>query len=193
MSEHPGFTSPRLCDMRRVLDEVPLSARDHRAAEKALADIEAEWQGKHRDAYTAGVDARDNQHDEVLTVTEQFRELIAETIDDVRNGRRSPKEVRSWLRDVHADHGRLADQHRGIEATEDRLSEYEAMSPDDYQAQVFERHPLLVQGATTLRGKAQDNASRVQPASGAGMSDDDQDALIRELGGRPGPRRPAGW
>ena len=122
---HPGFTSPRLADMRLVLDEVPLADRERRAVETALAGVETEWQTKKQESYGQGVAERDRQHGEVIGAAEQFIDAIAEARDDVRNGRRSGREVRAWLRDARADFDKLVEQHRGDASGESRATVYE--------------------------------------------------------------------
>lgn len=197
---HPGLSSPDLTEMRRVLDEVALPDRDRRALETALAEIEGHWKNQHRESYGAGVAERDRLHDEVLTVVEQFHSRVTEAIDDLRNGRCSHKDVRTWLRDVHTDHQRLTEQHRGIAAREDGLAEYEAMSPEDYQAEQLRRFPLLAKAAPTLAVKVAEHSYRppAVPRKSQSQADADQDALAAEMSrefGRPAspPRRPAGW
>lgn len=197
---HPGLSSPDLTEMRRVLDEVALPDRDRRAVQTALAEIEGHWKNQHQESYGAGVTERDRLHDEVLTVVDQFHTRVSEAIDDVRNGRRTAKEVRSWLRDVHTDHQRLTEQHRGITAREDGLAKYEAMSPEDFQAEQFRRFPMLTKAAPTIAAKVTEQSYRppAVPRQSQSQADADQDALAAEISrefGRPAspPRRPAGW
>jgi len=184
---HPGFTSLRLADMRRVFDEVPMSDRDRRIYQSALNKIEAEWQTRHQDAYGTGLNARDDQHDQVIEVAGQFSDLMAEAIDDVRNGRRSPTEVRSWLRDVRNDFQKLTQQHEGIEISEGRLAGFESMDLADFQADQLTRFPPLANGMSTLAARAQEIAKAREVASRPRQNlsreqmDADQDALARAL------------
>ncbi|GAA1203214.1 hypothetical protein [Pseudonocardia alaniniphila] len=182
---HPGYMSPRLADMRRVLDEEPLSDKQRRLVQRALADIEGDWKNSHTDAYERGLAARDEQHDEVLEVAGMFCSQISDAHEDVRHGRKSAAEVRAWLRDVRADFEKLTQQHRGIEASEDSLAQLEAMDLDDYQEQQFTRFPLVRQGAPTLNSKLQTIASRREAPRFSALSkaqmDADQDELQRVL------------
>ena len=194
---HPGLTSPRLADMRTALDEMNLSDRERREIEAALASIESEWADKRREAYDQAIKIRDGQHEEVIQVTEAFVETIAERYDDVRNGRRSPQEVRAWLRDVRADFDVLSRQHHGIETSEDRLEAMDAMSVDDYQAQRLARLSSLGASAPTLAGRiAETTRQQRSSANGPRRSreeiDAEQDDLVRALGRGSGGSRGSG-
>lgn len=197
-TQHPGLTSPRLADMRTVLDEVAMSPREQRAVEAALADIETEWTTKKMDAYGQGVAERDRQHHEVLDAAEAFIDAVVERQDDVRNGRRSAKDVRAWLRDARAEFDKLVEQHRGVTASEARLAEQEAQDVADYQDDLFRRMPRLVSSAPTLVSRVREILSRPrQSATAPYQTQEDanrgQDDLVRALGGRVSTRRAAGW
>jgi hypothetical protein len=194
---HPGYSSSKLVDMRRVLDEEPLSDRDRRAVQSALGEIEGEWQDRHRTHYQQGIEARDGQHGEVLDVAEQFVEAIAERRDDVRNGRRPANEVRAWLRDARAAFEQLTQQHRGIEASEEELAAFEGMDVAEFQADRFARFPGAMAGHVTLGQKiAEVQQRRHTPAETSGDTTDHQ-AIARELGRPEPPRQSAarrhGW
>ena len=182
---HPGFTSPRLADMRTVLDDVALPDRERRAVESALADVENDWQGRKQESYAHGVDERDRLHTEVLDVAGEFIDQIAEARDDVLNGRRNGRETRAWLRDARADFGKLVEQHRGIIASETALAAREAQDPADFQDETFARFPRLVNGAVTLAAKVRDILSRPRRVAAPYQTRDEieraQDDLVREL------------
>lgn len=195
---HPGLTSPRLADMRAVVDEIALSPREQRAVESALADIEKEWQDRKMDAYGQGVAERDRQHHEVIDAAEAFIDAVVERQEDVRNGRRTGREVRAWLRDARADFDKLIEQHRGVMASEARLAEQESQDVADYQHELFRRMPQLVPSSPTLLVRVREILSRPrQSATAPSQTQEDadraQDDLVRALGGRVSNRRAAGW
>jgi hypothetical protein len=182
---HPGLTSPRLADMRMVLDEV-MSDRERRAVESALSDVETEWKGKKKESYEQGVAERDRLHTEVLDVAGQFIDQIAEARDDVRNGRRSGREMRAWLRDARADFDKLVEQHRGILASEASLAAQESQDAAAYQDQFFARFPRLASSAPTLASRVREILSRPRrPATTPYQTREEldraQDELVREL------------
>lgn len=194
---HDGLSSSLLRDMRPVLDDVVMADRQRRLVETVISTVEANWQTQRQEKYADALAVRDREHQTVLDVASQFLELIAERAEDVRNGRRAPEEVRGWLRDVQASHQTLTKLHRGVESTEDELSELEAMSPDDFQAKQYERFPLLVDGSPTLAALVEAEASRVRMKAmmpSKQQMDADQDAMLAERGIRfPASRRPQGW
>lgn len=195
-SVHPGFNSPRLADMRAVLDEIVLSDRQRRAVETAIAEVEADWEGRKREAYGEGVAERDRLHFDVIDAAEQFIDAVVERQDDVRNGRRTGKEVRAWLRDARAAFDEIVEQHRGVTASEAKLSAMDATPVDDYQNERLSRSSAL--GASsfpTLGAKLQDimrRSRRTTPAPYQTREDFDagQDALVRELKRFPAIGRP---
>jgi hypothetical protein len=187
---HPGLNSPRLADMRAVLDEVALSNNERHEIELALSDIEADWESKRREAYDHALGVRDDQHDEVIGAADAFGGVIAEWYDNVRNGRCSPQEARAWLRDVRADFDVLTGQHRGIETSEDRLAAMDTMSVDTYQAERLARLSSLGASSPTLMTKIAEfrrEQERRSQANGFRRSkeeiDAEQDALVRALRG----------
>lgn len=187
MMTHPGLNSPRLIEMRTVLDDVALPDRERRAIEAALAGIQAEWETKKQEAYSEGVAERDRQHHEVLDVAQVFIDDITERRDDVLNGRRSGREVRAWLRDARADFAKLMQQHRGILASEAKLAEMEGQDPAEFQNGFFARFPSLARGAPTLAQRAGEILRRPRRSATGPVGqtkeefDAAQDALVREL------------
>lgn len=186
---HPGLNSPRLADMRAVLDEVALSNNERYQIESALSEIEADWENQRRTAYDHALGVRDDQHDEVIQVAGEFDALLAERYDDVRHGRCSPQEARAWLRDVRADFDVLTRQHRGIETSEDRLEAMESQSVDTYQAERLARLSTLGASSPTLMTKIAESI-REQERRSVNQSvqhrskeeiDAEQDALARAL------------
>lgn len=180
---HPGLNSTRLADMRTVLDEVALPDRERRAVEAALAGIQAEWENRKQQAYGEGVAERDRQHHEVLDAAEAFIDEITGRRDDVRNGRRTGREVRAWLRDARADFAKLVQQHQGIIASEAKLAEMEAQDPAAYQAQTFARFPSLANSGPTLAQRAGEILRRPRRSAtgSAGQTKEELDAAQDEL------------
>jgi hypothetical protein len=190
MTDHPGLSSPRIADMRQLLESEELNDTARRRVETAIEEIETVWANRKREGYDKGVAERDRNHAELLEATNQFRELIKQRADDVRNGRWSAAEARSWLRDVRADFDKLTRWHRGIESSEERLTEVDAMTVDQFQAAQFTRFPMTAGASPTLAAKlAEDANRRTSRRTGPGLSkaqiDADQEALARGVGRHP--------
>ncbi|MCE0764826.1 hypothetical protein LWC35_18215 [Pseudonocardia kujensis] len=185
MTDHPGMFSPRIADMRQLLEDEDLNDTARRRIETAIEEIDTEWSNRKRSGYEKGIAERDRNHEEVLAAVGEFRDAVAQATDDVRNGRRPADDVRKWLRDVRADFDKLTKWHRGIEASEQRLTDVEAMTASDYQEAQFERFPLTMNGATTLGAKLAEYANRRPAHRGPRLSkaqiDAEQDTLLKEL------------
>lgn len=198
-----GFDSVLLADMRHVVDTVTMSDREKRLASKAVDQLEAHWLGVKQERYAAALSGRDDEHETVLQVAREFKTRLVEAIEDVRNGRRDPGQVRGWLRDVRSDHASLAGIHRTVEAMENELAALNAKTADEFQEDQFRRFPSGASGAPTLAALMAEQERKRREAAAPRLSrqqiDEDQDALAdalhRDLGrGRfPGMRRPEGW
>ena len=63
---HPGLNSPRLADMRAVLDEVALSNNERHQIASALSEVESEREAQRREGYGHALGVRDDQHAAVM-------------------------------------------------------------------------------------------------------------------------------
>jgi hypothetical protein len=60
------------------------------------------------------------------------------------------------VRERLAEHGRLAAAHGGVTAADEHLAAFEALTPDEYQDQIYARMPVLAQAAPTLASKIEE-------------------------------------
>lgn len=101
-------------------------------------------------AYGRAIETRDELHADIVRDAEAHTAKVAELTASLRDGRVTPAEARAQLRDIEAARLRLLDSHRGIEASEARLEEMEAMSPDDRRDSTLGRFPAM---RTALNGQ----------------------------------------
>jgi hypothetical protein len=148
--QHPAFAANTLPKMRQILNEVQMSDRERQAVTQAISRTEDHWKERHREAYTNAVAHRDARHNETIDVAKALRARAKETIEQLQTGRVAPAVARAWLRDAFADHRNLVDQSEAIASTEEQLSDFEVMTPDDYQEHLFARFPSMEGQAPTL-------------------------------------------
>ena len=147
---HPGFNSPLIADAERALSEVVLSDTDRDRATAALDQLREPWAERHRAAYEAGVSTRDTQYARIDKATELLSDRIDQERDDLKAGRITAAEARAWLRDALNAHRKLAEESAALSTSDERLTEFEAMEPADYQAEQLRTFPTLANGAPTL-------------------------------------------
>lgn len=178
---HPAFNSDQLSAMREVLDDVPMGDRDRQIVASAIGDIEAHWQTKHRERYAQAVAERDEQHQQVMTGAQEFRSRVEDVADAVRSGRMPVAEARAWVRDAMGELKRYVEQHDGITQADEHLTAFEALTPEEYQSQMYDRMPALRGSGPTLAQKVQEY-QRVHPRGARGPQPTGSMALDRHPG-----------
>jgi hypothetical protein len=90
----------------------------------------------------------------------------------------------AWLRDVDADFRRLTEAHKGVIASDDRLTVFVQMSPDEYQAEQYQRFPALENAAPTLNRVIGNSTERRQSRRLSREQIDAEQAEIARVLGR---------
>lgn len=97
----------------------------------------------HQRAYQDALHVRDRLHGETVAEANEHLDAVRGLQAGLRDGRLTPAEARSQLRDIDAARERLLGTHRGIESSEDRLTEMEAVTPAEHHEAMVGRFPAL--------------------------------------------------
>jgi ABC-type transporter Mla subunit MlaD len=192
------MTDPvRLADMRTAAEEMEgLSPYARKTLEGAVSAVEAHWSAHLKDASENAGKAIDDAHNSVMSESERLKTEAAQIADQVEAGRMTAKEARAWLRDSINSHTQLLGEHEQLLQRDAELQALTAMSPDEYQEYLFERHPGLQQNAKSLSRAVQEYAEAHPPRSKAprrrvdphALSADEFEAARRNPNAKP-PRR----
>ncbi|MEV0811423.1 hypothetical protein [Micromonospora sp. NPDC050200] len=143
----------RLADMRAEIDRTELNAADREILERAYAAALKEWRVRRKKQHRAGVEARDESHDElVYQARKRGPKELRKIKTDLEEGRITPQEAEGKMRDFVAEHGRLSDLHRSLIEDDDRLTDLFAKPLDEIQAEadLTGRFPALAGSPRTL-------------------------------------------
>jgi hypothetical protein len=138
-----NWNAKRLTEIRTMIDSTPLVPSGREAAEGGLQWLRRHWIDKHERAYGDQLGKRDIQHENLRREVARYRSEAPGIADKVSHGRMKLAEANAWLRDALAAHGRLLDEHHAIDASEAVLEQFEAMSPEEYQVDIFDRLPQM--------------------------------------------------
>lgn len=150
-----------LREMRTIVAEATVTPYERKAIEGGLKLVEKYWEGRHREQYDQAMTVRMDQYERVAGSAIRHVREAGDLLAGVENGRVSPKEARTWLRDAVATHSRLLQQHQAIVDTEDEYAALEAMTPDQYQEDQMNRFHSTRNTAPSLQSAINDFMSEV--------------------------------
>ncbi|WP_328651319.1 hypothetical protein OG598_24965 [Micromonospora sp. NBC_00330] len=127
----------RLADMRTEIDRTELNAVDREIVERAYAAARKEWRVRRKKQYLAGIETRDESHDElVYQARKHAPKELRKIKTDLEEGRITPQEAEGKMRNFVAEHGRLSDLHRSLIEDDDQLADLRAKPLHEFQVEV---------------------------------------------------------
>jgi hypothetical protein len=151
----------RISELKKMRDEVPLTSEDRGLFDAGLTVIEKHWADRQQSAYDDAMERHTTQHEQVWKTANDSTVAIKELTSYLLRGRGDVKKAAVLLRDKHAEHGRLYDQHEALLAAQEEIDRQYTLSPADYQAQaaMHERFPAARTSTLTI-GRAISLAAR---------------------------------
>jgi len=140
-----------LSQMRQVVDEqTGLSPQQRRAARRAVALVEAKWKSQHQQRYRGSLKVRNEQWRGVEKRGKDGAADVRQLVADVKAGQVSTDDALAKLHDHQTTHNRLTDQYNAIMDRDEELEAFEAMTPDEFQAEQLKRFPVMLSSQPSL-------------------------------------------
>ncbi|WP_320067642.1 hypothetical protein [Micromonospora sp. RTGN7] len=136
----------RLADMRAEIDRTELNAVDREILERAYAAARKEWRVQRKKKYRAGIETRDESHDElVYQARKHGPKELRKLKTDLEEGRITPQDAEGKMRNFVAEHGHLSDLHRSLIEDDSQLADLHAKPLHEFQveADLTGRFPAL--------------------------------------------------